>query len=93
MAFFINENCIMDIEVNYFHHLTSEEKLEKYGYGEWVEEEDERRFIYNKIPCFILRSKLGNLCGYCRLPENHPWRLSCEFLQIRMDWILFRQFI
>ena len=64
----------MNTEIKIFHHQTSDEKLARFGYGEWVEEEDESRFIYKSIPCFVLRLQLGHLGGYCRLPDDHPWR-------------------
>lgn len=64
----------MHTEAIIFHHQTTDEKLNRFGYGEWIEEEDERRFIYRGIGCFILRLQLGHLGGYCRLPDDHPWR-------------------
>jgi len=66
------------------HILTSDQKLKAWGYGEWVEEPDEVHFQHNAIACKILRvahpedasGELlfgGHLCGYVKIPENHPW--------------------
>lgn len=63
------------------HLLTSDEKLLWWGYGEWVEEPDLVEFTHNGIECIILRmydkgaimfSLGGHLCGYCKIPKNHP---------------------
>ena len=69
------------------HIWSSEDKLKYYGYGEWVEECDYNYFKHNGIECVIKRALFpkkyvdiygydvagGHLCGYCKLPKNHPW--------------------
>lgn len=66
------------------HIHTSDEKLQFFGNGEWVEEVDEVFFTYNEIECKILRIVVkepynptavfgGHLCGYCKVPEVHPY--------------------
>ena len=63
------------------HKFTSDEKLKSWGYGEWVEEPDEVTFTHNGLDCRIVRVSAigkpdpmygGHLCGYVRIPENHP---------------------
>lgn len=62
------------------HHYTSDEKLKWWGYGEWVEELDEVRFVHKGIECRIIRiagPELdenrygGHLCGYIKVPKDH----------------------
>ena len=66
------------------HHFTSNQKLEWFGYGEWVEEPDEVDFEHCGFTCKVIRVvkyegiKLehafgGHFCGYVRIPERHPW--------------------
>lgn len=64
------------------HLFSSDEKLKKFGYGELVEEADEASFTYKGLRCLIERIMVaeneefcfgGHLCGYVRLPDNHPW--------------------
>lgn len=66
------------------HHWTSEEKLKYCGYGEWIEEADVTEIEYLGYEAFIIRVFIreyltkeeaysgGYLCGYVRIPENHP---------------------
>ena len=37
------------------------------------EEGDSRGFKYRNIECTIMRYGLGHLCGYARVPSNHPF--------------------
>ena len=53
--------------------MTPEVKLEKYGPGPWMDEPDYLEFSHNGMDCRIMRNMLGSLCGYVKLPENHPW--------------------
>ena len=67
------------------HHFTSDEKLEWWGYGEWVEEPGEVLFEYKGMECKVTRRGIqepgvketflfgGHLCGYIRIPDNHPY--------------------
>ena len=53
------------------HLFNSDEKLELYGYGEWVEEPDEVYFMYEGFNCKIKRNPyMGNLCGYVEIPKD-----------------------
>lgn len=69
-------------EYEYIHKLTSEQKLNWWGEGEWIEEADEVRFEYLGFKCRIHRNyayeneKLetmsgGNLCGYICIPKDN----------------------
>jgi len=55
------------------HFYNTKQKLELFGYGEWIEEPDQAFFEHNSIACEISRNSYGNLCGYCYLPDDHPW--------------------
>lgn len=67
------------------HHWTSEEKLKFCGYGEWVEEPDVVEFKYLGYEAGVHRIFVrepysqkvayfgGHLCGYVKIPENHPY--------------------
>jgi hypothetical protein len=63
------------------HCLTSNEKLEAWGIGEWVEEADKCTFEYRGHRCMITRLvikennrlEFGHLNGYVHLPPGHPW--------------------
>lgn len=60
-------------------HIYSEQYKKKHlGEGPWVQEPDYIEFEHEGIKCFVIRNfgpvdKMGNLCGYCVLPNNHPW--------------------
>lgn len=66
------------------HLLSSDQKLEWWGYGEWVEEPDEVTFTYHGMDCKIIRMAIpepcskevhvfgGYLCGYVAIPIGHP---------------------
>lgn len=55
------------------HLFTSEEKLERYGNGEWIEEPDWAEGSYKGYSFQILRNSFGVLCGYVILTLGHPW--------------------
>lgn len=70
-------------------HVTPDDKRIWWGEGEWVDEPDQYKFTHLGIECLVYRTikfdgwkdqenKIphifgGFFCGYCRLPENHPW--------------------
>jgi hypothetical protein len=75
-----------DITIKLDHHnFTSQNKLDWFGYGEWVEEPDEVEFTYKLYECCVTRCILpepstmdvnifgGHLCGYVRIPNDHPY--------------------
>lgn len=67
------------------HKFTSDQKLEWWGYGEWVEEPDEVIFEHEGFNCRIIRVGIkdgkgeneyifgGHLCGYVQVLDGHPW--------------------
>ncbi len=64
------------------HKIEKEKKKEYFGEGEWVEEPDELKFNHMGIDCSLRRIIAfelsghafgGHLCGYCKVPKNHPW--------------------
>lgn len=66
------------------HELTSDEKLNAWGYGEWVEEADTCSFTHHGYVCLVKRVfykhledptviELGHFCGYIHLPRDHVW--------------------
>lgn len=67
------------------HIYTSEEKLKFLGYGEWIEEPDFVAIEYFGYEATVRRVLVkepwsteecyfgGHLCGYVRIPENHPY--------------------
>jgi hypothetical protein len=63
------------------HTLTSDEKLQAWGPGEWVEEADRFKFEYKGYNCLVIRIyekhngiiELGHLCGYVQIPKGHVW--------------------
>jgi hypothetical protein len=66
------------------HEFTSDEKLEWWGYGEWVEEPDYVYFVYKEYSCHVRRRFSldgpiedpiffgGYLNGYVVIPRDHP---------------------
>jgi hypothetical protein len=61
---------------------TEEEKKRWFGDGEWVKEPDRVTFERKGIRCLVARVVKrdgpdhifgGYLCGYCVLPDDHPW--------------------
>ena len=71
------------------HIFTSDQKLEWWSHGEWVEEPDEATFWSHGYRCHVLRivhatnealestpaspPHGGYLCGYVLIPKEHPW--------------------
>ena len=67
-------------EVKQKHLFTCDQKLDWWGYGEWVEEFDSVKFEYKDYNCKILRIAVkepyakvhhvfgGHLCGYVKIP-------------------------
>ena len=49
------------------------EKLALYGPGEWIDEPDEMDFEYMGYSCKIKRNMMGSLCGYVKVPKDHPF--------------------
>ena len=83
----------MDTELEKVEHiLTTNEKLEAWGVGEWVEEPEIVNFVYKGHKCQIYRAfvkhdrviELGYLCGYLELPKGHVWH-SKEDIDIDCD--------
>lgn len=61
-------------DIDLIHVLTSELKIILFGCGEWVEEPDIAKFIYQGIKCMIQRTPMmGHFCGYVYLSMAHPW--------------------
>lgn len=74
--------------------LTSNEKLEKWGYGEWIEEPDVYEFEHKGFKCVISREiegarrlfsggESGFLNAFLRVLYGHPWwtaegEIECE---------------
>ncbi len=64
------------------HLYTSEQKIEWFGPGEWVEESDQATFEHAGFKCLVMRGVAadyygqsfgGYFCGYVQIPPNHPW--------------------
>jgi len=53
--------------------MTNEEKLAKFGPGEWMDEPDHVEFRHAGFVCLIHRNGSGALCGYVGVPPGHPW--------------------
>lgn len=45
----------------------------KFPPGEWDHEPDRVDFHHAGFPCMIIRTKMGNLCGYVGVPPGHPF--------------------
>lgn len=43
--------------------------------GEWQSEPDKKQWEdeTTKLPCLIVRSSIGHLCGYVGISKEHPW--------------------
>lgn len=53
----------------------------KWPRGEWDDEPDEVRWSYRGVDCLVLRpTAMGHLCGYVRIPEDHPCMQWGEYL-------------
>lgn len=63
------------------HAFTSEEKIKWCGDGEWVEEPDWIVIEYLGYEAVVYRVMEayfgGHLCGYVKIPEDHPLFKSC----------------
>lgn len=46
---------------------------EKWGPGPWQNEPDRLEFEHAGLPCLMVRSSLGNWCGYAAVPPGHPF--------------------
>lgn len=46
-----------------------------WGRGEWQQEPDKMQFADEAtgLPCLIVRTSLGHLCGYVGVTDAHPW--------------------
>lgn len=63
----VGDSLKLELEIIGEHLLTSDEKLERWGYGEWIEEPDMVDFIHKGISCKCLREinlNKKNHCGY-----------------------------
>jgi hypothetical protein len=76
------------------HLYTSDQKLEWFGYGEWVEEPDEVIFEHKGVKCMIKRMLAfencgdafgGYFCGYVCIPKNHKNYAKDPFKDFRYD--------
>jgi len=63
-----------------YNHQTFEELKDMLPEGEWQQEDDLVEFIYKDYKCEIKRTRMGNLCGYVYIPEDHPL-----YEKIKMD--------
>jgi len=75
------------LQIELKHHFTSEQKLEWWGNGEWVEEPDQAIFSYGGFHCMVKRVMIaedkemiyisgGHLSGCVEIPYDHPWALD-----------------
>jgi hypothetical protein len=81
-------------KMNKQHLLTSQEKIEAWGEGEWVNEPDLVEFEYLGYKCRIHRVFLiegiipklcfGHLCGYVRISKDHSYAEK-DFMEIDLD--------
>ncbi len=55
-------------------YRTRTDKLEQWGAGPWVDEPDKKQWpdASTDMPCLIVRSRRGALCGYVGVPPGHP---------------------
>lgn len=76
------------------HIIKSEEKIAQWGDGEWVNEPDLCVWEYRECKCIIRRMmayesdgqlSLGQLNGYVKVPEGHPWHGKNCFDEIDVD--------
>ena len=70
------------------HLFSSDDKINWWGYGEWVEEIDYMEFIYKSFDCIVKRIVLeeghskdfhvfgGYFNGYVSIPGTHPYFLK-----------------
>lgn len=70
-----------DLEnIGSYNLFTSDEKLEKWHYGEWIEEPDLFIFQYKDYQCEIERKAVGYLCGYVYLYSTDE--VEGEFIDV-----------
>ncbi len=43
-----------------------------YVRGEWEDEPDSEEFVHAELPCLVVRTDMGHLCGYVGVPKGHP---------------------
>ena len=43
-----------------------------YVRGEWENEPDSEEFVHAELPCLVVRTDMGHLCGYVGVPKGHP---------------------
>ncbi len=43
-----------------------------YVHGEWENEPDFEEFVHAELPCLVVRTDMGHLCGYVGVPPGHP---------------------
>jgi hypothetical protein len=58
---------------DYLDAFTKDYKIEHFGEGEWIEEDDLVRFEHEGINCLVQRNQMGALCGYCEIPKGHKY--------------------
>jgi hypothetical protein len=51
--------------------LTPEQKLEQWGVGPWLHEDDRIEWYAHGLPCLMTRALTGHLCGYVAVPPGH----------------------
>lgn len=53
---------------------TTMDKLELFGDGPWIGEPDKVQFLHEPTgyDALIVRTQMGNLCGYVGVPKGHP---------------------
>tara|TARA_R110000868_G_scaffold406520_1_gene687025 strand:- start:3367 stop:3768 length:402 start_codon:yes stop_codon:yes gene_type:complete len=47
--------------------------LKKRKPGPWTNEPDRVEFLHYAVECIVLRTTMGHLCGYVKVPVGHPW--------------------
>lgn len=61
--------------------MTIMEKLEIFGHGPWINEDDEIEFVHTGIHCRVSRSRaMGCLIGVCDLPSFFRVHEDCRLL-------------
>jgi hypothetical protein len=67
------------------------EKEQQLGPGIWMDEPDEAEWDSEewRVPCLVLRTPLGSLCGYAGIAQAHPWHgLGRNRLDAAVHWPL-----
>ena len=62
------------MSVTFVEEYRTEDKA-TWGPGEWQDEPDKAVWVDEDtgLDCMLVRSRLGNLCGYVGVPEGHPF--------------------